>query len=389
MDHPRNCGLDPDSALNGESPQLGRDKSPQLSRDKSPQLGRDQKHPPRRESIPVPSRVQRWLRPPRMLRPTRAGWLFFCITIGVGFAALNTGNNLLYLVLSLLLAFLVLSGVLSESSLRGVRVRRRVPRELEAGSSCSVVLEVTNDQRRVAAFAIVVVDHASWQSAGAIEAGRAFALRIAPGETVRRHYRFEPEQRGILNFDEFQVFTRFPFGLFSKSLKISARQSALVYPALEPVDARAILGSPRGSGEQISSPVGVGSEAVGLRGYRAGDPVRRIHWRASIRKRELLTREVESERDAEFEVRLRTRDVIEGEAFERAIRWAASEVSSLLDYGTRVSLRTDRQFIPSADGQRQRATLLSFLALVRPDHCEVEASHEGDHTAAHSLAAVT
>ncbi|MBW2401796.1 MAG: DUF58 domain-containing protein, partial [Deltaproteobacteria bacterium] len=46
------------------------------------------------------------------------------LTFGVGFAALNTGNNLLYLVLSLMLAFLVLSGVMSESALRGIRVRR-------------------------------------------------------------------------------------------------------------------------------------------------------------------------------------------------------------------------------------------------------------------------
>ena len=71
-------------------------------------------------------RVRRWLRPPRTLRPTRAGWAFFAITFGVGFAALNTGNNLLYLVLSLMLAFLVLSGVLSESALRGIEVRQTV-----------------------------------------------------------------------------------------------------------------------------------------------------------------------------------------------------------------------------------------------------------------------
>jgi uncharacterized protein (DUF58 family) len=341
----------------------------------SSELETEEGHPDRRAN-PAPTRLQRWLRPPRVLRPTRAGWLFFGITLGVGFAALNTGNNLLYLVLSLLLAFLVLSGVLSESSLRGIRVRRRIPRELEAASNCSVVLEVSNDQRRFAAFAIVVVDFASWPSASAVESGRTFALRIGPGETVRRHYRFEPKQRGIVKFEEFQVFTRFPFGLFSKSLRISAPQSALVYPELEHVDARAILGSPQGSGEQISSPGGVGTDAVGLRDYRAGDPVRRIHWRASIRKRELLVREVESERDAEFEVRLRTGDVSEGEAFERAISWAASEVSSLLNYGTRVSLRTDRDFIPSADGLRQRSELLSFLAMVRPDHCDVDAMHE-------------
>ena len=79
----------------------------------------------------------RW-RPPHpaashpSLRPTRAGWSFFAITLGVGFAALNTGNNLLYLVLSLMLAFLVLSGFLSESALRGLEIERVLPRDLHS-----------------------------------------------------------------------------------------------------------------------------------------------------------------------------------------------------------------------------------------------------------------
>ena len=71
---------------------------------------------------------------------------------------MNTGNNLMYMVLSLLLAFLVLSGVLSESALRGVRVRRRIPREMFAGTPAPLVLEISNEQRRVPSFAIVVED---------------------------------------------------------------------------------------------------------------------------------------------------------------------------------------------------------------------------------------
>ena len=80
-------------------------------------------------------RVLRWLRPPRTLRPTRAGWAFFAITFGVGFAALNTGNNLLYLVLSLMLAFLVLSG-------RALRSRRC------AASPCAGSCRASSSPRR-------------------------------------------------------------------------------------------------------------------------------------------------------------------------------------------------------------------------------------------------
>jgi len=124
-------------------------------------------HRRKERASPLSPRVGRWLRPPRKLRPTRAGWWFFVLIFGVGFAALNTGNNLLYLVLSLMLAFLVLSGVLSESALRGISVRRRLPRELFAEAFCSVGLEITNRQQRVPSFAIVVEDRAAAAGGGA------------------------------------------------------------------------------------------------------------------------------------------------------------------------------------------------------------------------------
>jgi uncharacterized protein (DUF58 family) len=312
------------------------------------------------------ARIARWLRPPRALRPTRAGWLFFAITLGVGFAALNTGNNLMYLVLSLMLGFLLLSGVLSESSLRGIRVRRQLPRELYAEFENKIVLEISNNQRRVAAFAVVVEDRRAVIERDASARPRAFALRIGAGETVRRVYGFRPERRGPIEFKEFRVFTRFPFGLFSKSLTLPAAQNALVYPAIEPVQGLQNFGSPRDAGERIAAPSGSGADAIGLRDYVAGDHVRRIHWRASMRRRTLLVREVESEHEAEVEVQLRTRGAQPGDTFERRVGWVASEVAALLDAGTRVALRTDDSLIDAGSGARHRARLLSYLAIVQP-----------------------
>jgi uncharacterized protein (DUF58 family) len=315
------------------------------------------------------------LRPPRALRPTRAGWLFFAIALGVGFAALNTGNNLMYLVLSLLLGFLLLSGVLSESSLRGIRVRRRLPRELYAGCQNKIVLEISNNQRRVAAFAVVVEDRRATPDRDASQRPRAFALRVGAGETLRRNYNFQPERRGHVEFKEFRVFTRFPFGLFSKSLTLPAGQRALVFPALEPVRGLRDFGSPRDAGERVSAPTGSGADAIGLRDYTPGDPLRRIHWRASLRRRSLLVREVESEHEAEVEVRLRTRGAQPGERFERSVVWVASEVAALLDAGSRVALRTDDGLIDAGSGTRHRTRLLSYLALVEPSDGAPPASH--------------
>jgi uncharacterized protein (DUF58 family) len=312
------------------------------------------------------ARLRRWLRPPRTLRPTRAGWTFFALTFGVGFAALNTGNNLLYLVLSLMLAFLVLSGVLSESALRGIALRRRIPCELHDGGVHPVVLEVSNLQRRVPAFAVVVEDHVRERGGVERPAGRVFALRIGPGQTESRAYRLRPTRRGEIELCRFRVSTRFPFGLFAKAMEIEAPEPGLVYPAIEAVEAPATLGSARGAGERVLGPRGVGSDVGGLRDFSPGDPLRRIHWRATLRQRELLVREIESEQDAEVELRLRTAATSPGEEFERRVRWVASEAAALLGAGFTVALRTDHAYVPPAGGERQRAVLLAFLARVEP-----------------------
>ena len=311
--------------------------------------------------------MRRWLRPPRQLRPTRAGWCFFALVLGVGFAALNTGNNLLYLVLSLMLAFLVLSGVFSESALRGIQIARRPPREVFARTDNTVALRISNTQRRVPAFAIAVED--LWVDGEGAEAtcGRCFTLRVGPGETDVRSYPLRPERRGTFHFSGFRVATRFPFGLFSKSLSIEKSDEILVYPAVEPVTIPDNFGAARESGETVSGAHGNGTVAAGLREYIAGDSVRRIQWRASARRRTLLVREVESEHESEVELRLRTNGVAPGDRFEQSVSFTASETVALLDAGNLVALRSDRDFIPPDSGARHRSRLLTYLARIEPD----------------------
>ena len=63
----------------------------------------------------------------RELKFTREGKYFVAITIGIGLAAINTGNNLLYLLLGWLLSMIIASGSLSNMSLKRLTVRRRPP----------------------------------------------------------------------------------------------------------------------------------------------------------------------------------------------------------------------------------------------------------------------
>src|SRR5262249_47735545 len=52
-------------------------------------------------SGPYWPRLRRWLRPPRTLKITRSGQVYLLLTLGVGLGALNTGNNLLFLLVAL------------------------------------------------------------------------------------------------------------------------------------------------------------------------------------------------------------------------------------------------------------------------------------------------
>ena len=80
-------------------------------------------------------RIFRRRRTRRKFRLTREGRAFLFITVGVGLAAVNTGNNLLFLVLGLLLSLLLVSGVLSDLALWRLQIKRNLPTRLFAGRS--------------------------------------------------------------------------------------------------------------------------------------------------------------------------------------------------------------------------------------------------------------
>jgi len=307
--------------------------------------------------------LKRRLRAPRSLRATRAGWCFIAIIFGVGFAALNTGNNLLYLVLALMLAFLVLSGLLSETSLRGIRIERKLPNELFARGANRIVLRVFNKQNRVPAFAISLEDTLE-TGGGPASAGRAFALRIGPNEAVNRSYVLEPDARGTIRFDRVRVSTRFPFGLFVKSAELDAPAEALVYPELIPIGDPSHASAAGDEDREADGHSLSGDNLAGLREFVPGDSIKRVHWRRTLRAGRLVVGEREGDAIGEIEVLLNFAPETPFAQQESRISQAASEVVSYLEADLRVGLRSPNVRIPPATGSAHRTELLRYLALV-------------------------
>jgi uncharacterized protein (DUF58 family) len=304
-------------------------------------------------------------RPPRKLKLTREGKYFIGVTFGVGFAAINTANNLLYLLLGMLLALIIVSGVLSELSLRSLSVSRRLPPRAQVGRAHLVEVEVFNHKKRIPSYAIEIEDLRAGQPADK----RCFFLKVSPDSAQVAAYRRTPARRGRDHHVGFRVATRFPFGLFEKSRVLHAEGDLIIYPAVDPVPLpRLDDGRRSGGGRSIGR--GGGDEVFGVRPMRDGDDPRDIYWRKSTLPDHFVLRERgrETRRDVIFLMDSTyptpTPDDEWSMRFERRIRDVASRAVAHLKLGAVVEVRT-------TTGERARSSpalgadpLLRFLALI-------------------------
>lgn len=310
------------------------------------------------------ARIAAWLKPPRKLKFTREGKYFLGITLGVGFAAINTGNNLLYLLLGMLLSLMLVSGVMSELSLRHLTVTRRLPQRAQVGRPHQVEIEVLNHKKRVPSYAIEVEDLRAGQPADK----RCFFLKISPGSVQVAAYRRTPQRRGRDRHVGFRIATRFPFGFFEKSREVVAHGDLIIYPAVDVVAISPGLHGRR-TGEGRAASRGFGDEIHGLRAMRDGDDPRDIYWRKSTQpdQRVLRERAVETVPDVMLVVdAVRPKDADEGfaAAFEKRIRSVASRAVAHIKRG-------DGVVVASTLGERVRGdrrlgsdNVLRFLALL-------------------------
>lgn len=321
----------------------------------------------RTKSLPSWLRWLRWLRPARRLKLTREGKYFIGITLGVGFAAINTGNNLLYLLLGMLLSLIIVSAVLSELSLRKLTVLRRLPARAQVGRAHLVEIEVFNHKQRVPSYAIEIEDLRAGQPADK----RCFFLKISPDSAQVAAYRRTPARRGRDRHIGFRIATRFPFGLFEKSRELAAEGELIIYPAVDPVQLPAERAGQHLGGHG-SAARGTGDEILGVRPMRQGDDPRDIYWRKSTIANQYVL--LERARETRREVELVVDANFPGEqpsdewsnVFERRIRDVASQAVAHLKRGDRVTLHAKNGERARADGTLGADPLLRFLALLEP-----------------------
>lgn len=328
----------------------------------------------------------RWFCRYRSIRLTSEGTLFVLLTLAVGMAAINTGKNLLYLLLAMLLSLIVMSGVLSEQCLRHLAIRRWIPEHIFANHPVIAALSIANRKSRLASFSLRIMDVIGGT---AVERGIRL-LNLPPRATVTRSYPMLFPRRGRHRIEGIKLLTRFPFGLFIKAATLPLDSEILVYPEPRPLPKPLLHELAAMGHEQPAARRGQGVALYDLRRYRSGDDSRTIHWKTSARLSRLIVRETEAEDQRRVTLALATavpagdRKAFERakEAFEQAVGLTASLAIYFQERDYVIRLVVGEQDIARAGTEPQLYRILRALALCEPTPVSEAPLPEGFRTLA-------
>lgn len=334
---------------------------------------------------------------------TRGGIVYVLMTLVIGIAALNTGNNLLYIVVASMLAAVVVSGFFSAWVLRYIELDMHLPEHVFAGQPVIGRIVVRNERRRFPSFSIQVVSTRKkrkkptkqWQWEATTFAfpfnrpkeeqwlklpdrrlkrvtvlppppgifqGMAYFPFLAAQTDAVADLELKFDHRGRYQEDSFGLATRFPFAFFTKTRHVSLKREILAYPRIEATDeVFQILPLVRGEWESFVR--GRGSDLYRIRGYMPEDSARHVDWKATAKSGSLKVREFAREDERKLCIAFDNPEagLISEAAYEKAVNLAASLAWHFSSEAAEVNY-----VIPGRPRSRDLHDFLAWLALVQP-----------------------
>ncbi len=332
----------------------------------------------------VPSMARRtslrWIAYQIDYKLTRDGVIYLFGVLILVLAAINTGNNLLFMILGCALAGILISGVLSRAVLTGIELKFELPEHIFATQPVLAEMELRNEKQLWPSFSLRVLGEGS-SGDEQILTKPVFFPYIPRESAARQKVELRFPHRGVYRQDAFGIRTRFPFGFFEKTRRVDSSAEIIAYPPVGPTEQfYEVL--PLLSGEMSSYFRGRGFELHSLRDYVPTDSARSVDWKVTAKSARLMVREFAREDERRVMLVLdpfvgpadsaATRSAADGrdarhERFERAvtlaacIAWHFSEIDSVMQF------RTNRFTTAMAPAGEIIYEALRNLALIEPN----------------------
>ncbi len=258
---------------------------------------------------------------------TVPGLFLMGLSVGIGTAAYNTASNILFITLSLLLACLLLSGLLSWFNFMGTCWRLRPSGAWRAGHETLVTVEVENRKSWLPSYSLwfelatqprhlpppdkpekeMKMREILAAAEKHITRGRIHLReRLEPRGATALDWGVKPVRRGEAVVELSAVGSLFPFGFLRKNIGMALRHAVLVWPAQVEYQWAGTASDQAGSSGRRTARIGTGDDLLALRIYQRGDSHRLIHWKASARLGQLMIRQFAAESHDGFILRLDT-----------------------------------------------------------------------------------
>lgn len=320
---------------------------------------------------------------------TVPGLFLTVVAVGIGTAAYNTASNILFITLSLLLACLLLSGLLSWFNFMGTCWRLQPPGPWRAGHETLVALEVENRKGWLPSYSLwfelatqprhlpppekpekeMKMREILAAAEKHITRGRVFLReRLEPRGSATLDWGVKPTRRGEAIVELSAVGSLFPFGFLRKNIGTALKHTVLVWPAQVEYQWTGAVADFAGSSGQRTVRAGTGDDLLALRKYERGDSHRLIHWKASARLGQLMIRQFAAESHDGYVLRIDTPAAvwIHPEQFELLCSFAGTLAEDLYATGRLRGVTLNGGPLIETRRIRDLEVLLDALALLQP-----------------------
>ena len=320
---------------------------------------------------------QEWIRLPFEI--TREGWAFGLLLFVLALAALNTGNNLIYLILSAAMAVLVASGILSTANLKSLNLRLEFPSVVHAQQSFQAISYLENGKLWLPSCSLSMTAKLSFcpqpttGRSPKTQPAATYFIFVPAGSSFQQKVEMRLPRRGQYRQDLTEIFSAFPFGFVRRKRSFGKAGELIVLPELEsPEEFFEILPLLTGSFESYYR--GQGSDLYSIRDYHESDNARFVDWKATAKTQQLKLREFTKQEDRKccFVFDTAFPNLLEGDraCFEKAVRLCANAILHFRDMGIETRLVTRRDSTPFSRSGNGVLQNLKILALVEPILCE-------------------